>query len=76
MTQEELNRLNEARKLEHNIDILRKASLIVANSPMVGMLSTNAKQGIFYAALELVQPRLSELFADEARGLERKFEKL
>lgn len=39
MTQEELNRLEKAHNLEYDIDILRKAALIVSNSPLVSNMS-------------------------------------
>lgn len=75
MTQEELNRLEKALNLEYDIDILRKAALIVSNSP-IAMMGENEKRRVFFAALELVSSRLADLFADEARRLERRFERL
>ena len=75
MTQEELHRLEKAHKLEYDVDTLRKAALIVSNSP-IAMMSDNEKQHIFYTALELVKGRLADLFADEARRLEHKFYEL
>lgn len=72
MTQEELNRLEKAHNLEYDIDILRKAALIVSNSP-IRMMDENEKRRVFFAALELVSGRLADLFADEARRLERRF---
>lgn len=75
MTQEELNRLEKAHNLEYDIDILRKAALIVSDSP-IAMMSENEKRRVFFAALELVSGRLADLFADEARRLERRFERL
>lgn len=76
MTQEELNRLNEARKLECDIDILRKASLIVSNSPLVSNMSADEKQDIFYNALQLVEKSLPNLFEEELSRLRTKFQKL
>lgn len=75
MTQEELNRLEKAHNLEYDIDILRKAAFIVSNSP-IRMRDENEKRRVLIAALELVSDRLADLFADEARRLERRFERL
>lgn len=75
MTQGELNRLEKAHNLEYDIDILRKAALIVSNSP-IRMMDENEKRRVFFAALELVSDRLADLFADEARRLERRFQVL
>lgn len=76
MTKEELNRLNEARKLEYDIDILRKASLIVSNSPLVSNMRDGEKRDIFYDALQLVKESLPNLFEEELSRLRTKFEKL
>lgn len=76
MTHEELNRLNEARKLEYDIEILRKASLIVSNSPLVSNMSAGEKQDIFYNALQLVEKSLPNLFEEELNRLRTKFQKL
>ena len=76
MTQEELNRLNEARKLESDIEILRKASLIVSNSPLVSNMRDGEKRAIFYNALELVKESLPNLFEEELSRLRTKFHKL
>lgn len=76
MTKEELNRLNEARKLEYDIDILRKASLIVSNSPLVSNMRDSEKQDIFYNALQLVKESLPNLFEQELSRLRTKFHKL
>lgn len=76
MTQEELNRLNEARKLEYDIEILRKASLIVSNSPLVSNMRDSEKQDIFYNALQLVKESLPNLFEEELSRLRTKFHKL
>lgn len=76
MTQEELNRLNEARKLEYHIDILRKASLIVSNSPLVSNMRDGEKRDIFYDALQLVKESLPNLFEEELSRLRTKFQKL
>lgn len=76
MTQEELNRLNEARKLEYDMDILRKASLIVSNSPLVRNMRDGEKRDIFYDALQLVKESLPNLFEKELSRLRTKFEKL
>lgn len=76
MTQEELNRLNEARKLECDIDILRKASLIVSNSPLVSNMRDEEKRDIFYDALQLVKESLPNLFEEELSRLRTKFQKL
>lgn len=76
MTQEELNRLNEARKLEYDMDILRKASLIVSNSPLVRNMRDGEKRDIFYDALQLVKESLPNLFEEELSRLRTKFEKL
>lgn len=76
MTQEELNRLNEARKLEYDIDILRKASLIVSNSPLVRNMRDGEKRDIFYDALQLVKESLPNLFEEELSRLRTKFQKL
>lgn len=75
MTQEELNRLKKAHNLEYDIDILRKAALVVSNSP-TAMMSDNEKRRVFFAALELVKDRLPDLLNDEARRLELKFKEL
>lgn len=76
MTQEELNRLNEAHKLEYDMDILRKASLIVSNSPLVRNMRDGEKRDIFYDALQLVKESLPNLFEEELSRLRTKFEKL
>ena len=76
MTQEELNRLNEARKLEYDMDILRKASLIVSNSPLVRNMRDGEKRDIFYDALQLVKESLPNLFEEELSRLRAKFQKL
>lgn len=76
MTQEELNRLNEARKLEYDIEILRKASLIISNSPLVSNMRDSEKQDIFYNALQLVKESLPNLFEQELSRLRTKFHKL
>lgn len=47
MTQEELNRLEKAHNLEYYIDILRKAALIVSNSP-IGMMGENEKRRVLF----------------------------
>lgn len=75
MTREELNRLEKAHNLEYDIDILRKAALIVSNSP-IRMMDENEKRRVLFAALGLVSDRLADLFADEARRLEHRFQVL
>lgn len=76
MTQEELNRLDAARKLEYDIDILRKAKLIVSNSPLVSNMRDGEKRDIFYNALELVKESLPNLFEEELSRLRTKLHKL
>ncbi len=76
MTQEELNRLDTAYKLEGDINTLRMAAKIVSNSPMTRGMSDSEKRHISYAALGLVSKRLPYLFEDEAAELERKLAEL
>lgn len=76
MTQEELNRLNEARKPEYDIEILRKASLIVSNSPLVSNMRDGEKRDIFYDDLQLVKESLPNLFEEELSRLRTKFQRL
>lgn len=76
MTQEELNRFNEGRKLRYDIDILRKASLITANSRFVNGMSDDEKRSIVWDAIGLIADQLPNIFFNEADRLERKFDKL
>lgn len=76
MTQEELNRLDTAHKLEGDINTLRMAAKIVSNSPMTRGMSDSEKQHISYAALGLVSKRLPDLFEDEAVKLSRRLAEL
>ena len=76
MTQEELSRYDEARKLRYEMEILRKAILIVSNSPLVSNMRDGEKRDIFYDALQLVKESLPNLFEEELSRLRTKFHKL
>lgn len=76
MTQEELSRYDEDRKLRYEMEALRKAILIVSNSPLVSNMRDSEKQDIFYNALQLVKESLPNLFEQELSRLRTKFHKL
>lgn len=76
MTEDELSRYDEARKLRCEMEILRKAILIVSNSPLVNNMRDGEKRDIFYDALQLVKESLPNLFEEELSRLRTKFQKL
>lgn len=76
MTEEELSRYEEARKLRCEMETLRKVILIVSNSPLVSNMCDEEKRDIFYDALQLVKESLPNLFEVELSRLRTKFHKL
>lgn len=76
MTEKELKRYEEARKLEIGIQNLRQAAMVVSNPRMAKEMSINEIQRIIWAALELTSDQLADLFLSKSRELESKILKL
>lgn len=76
MTEKELKRYEEARKLEVGIQNLRQAAMVVSNPEIAKEMSVNQLQRIFWTALELTSDQLADLFLSKSRELESKILKL
>lgn len=76
MTEKELKRYEEARKLEIGIQNLRQAAMVVSNPHMAKEMSINEIQRIIWTALELTSDQLADLFLSKSRELESKILKL